>query len=52
MYFCEDCGMPINGEVIGTGDDATAFCDNCREWMNCFKEKEIKQTFDPNEKGL
>jgi len=43
MYFCENCGLPIYGQVYGTGKDATGYCSGCEDHVNCFEEEEVKK---------
>lgn len=26
------CGAPIQGEIMGTDEDATGVCSQCKEW--------------------
>ena len=39
MYYCENCCSEITGEVFGTGDDATGYCSNCKEHVNCLDDE-------------
>ena len=40
MYYCENCNYPIDSEVLGTGTDTTAYCPNCKDWVNVYEEED------------
>ena len=40
MWFCENCGCEITGEVFGTGCDATGYCSSCDDNVNCYYDDE------------
>ena len=56
MLICENCGYEITGEVFGTGDDATGYCNYCKDHVNCWDDdrdsEETLPAIDANECGL
>ena len=52
MYYCENCCSEITSEVFGTGDDATGWCDNCKEHVNCYDDEENRSDIDGREIGV
>ena len=40
MYLSECCDAPIDGEILGEGEDAIAVCSKCGEWMGVYEEDE------------